>query len=143
MSLLKSLKFIAQPADDVKAMVEARTWLIDRLEEQKRLASDQSYTRKVSKWTGKGPDRKVVELVQKVTPWWQFDQTGSYVLTVRFGRKLIEFEKGKPGIAVPSPDKLSSTIDTLITAVRNGELDQHLVKPQAKPASPSAARRPA
>jgi hypothetical protein len=38
----------------------------------------------------------------------------------------IEFEKGKAAIAVPSLDKLPSVIDTVITAVRDGELDQRL-----------------
>ena len=36
--------------------------------------------------------------------------------------------KGKAAIAVPSLDKLPSVIDTLITAVRNGELDEQLVQ---------------
>jgi hypothetical protein len=38
--------------------------------------------------------------------------------------KAIEFEKGKTAIGVPSLDKLPAVIDTLITAVRNGELEQ-------------------
>jgi hypothetical protein len=38
--------------------------------------------------------------------------------------KPIEFKKEKAAIAVPSLDKLPSVIDTLIAAVRNGELDQ-------------------
>lgn len=38
--------------------------------------------------------------------------------------KPIEFEKGKPAIAVSSLDKLPSIIDTLITTIWNGELDQ-------------------
>ncbi|WP_426526772.1 hypothetical protein [Bradyrhizobium sp. McL0615] len=37
--------------------------------------------------------------------------------------QAIEFEKGKAGIAVPSKDKLPTVIDTLIAAVRAGELD--------------------
>jgi hypothetical protein len=37
--------------------------------------------------------------------------------------KPIEFEKGKAGIVVPSTDKLPAVIDTLIAAVRAGELD--------------------
>jgi len=44
----------------------------------------------------------------------------------RSGWKPVEFEKGKAAIAVPSLDKLPSTIDTGFTAVRNGELDQQL-----------------
>jgi hypothetical protein len=60
--------------------------------------------------------------------WWRQHPNGSYALFVRSGLKPIEFEKGKAAIAVPSLDKLPSVIDTLITAVRNGELDEHLVQ---------------
>ena len=44
-------------------------------------------------------------------------------MSIEFGAKPIEFEKGKAGIAVPSKDKLPTVIDTLIAAVRAGELD--------------------
>ena len=83
---------------------------------------------------------------QRVTPWWQPDQGGAYVLTIRFGRRVIEFEKDKPGIAVPALDKLPSIIDTVIAAARAGELDQYMKpvkKPQvtAKAMSTPAAKR--
>jgi hypothetical protein len=44
-------------------------------------------------------------------------------MSIKFGAKPIEFEKGKAGIVVPSKDKLPTVIDTLIAAVRAGELD--------------------
>jgi hypothetical protein len=141
MSLLKSLKFAAQPQDEVRAIVESRTWLIERLEEQKRLLADPAYTRKVIRWSGRGDERKQTESIQKVSPWWQPDQGGTYVLTVRFGRNLIEFEKGKPGIVAPSLDKLPSIIDTVIGAVRGGELDQHL-RPRTRQIGALAASPP-
>jgi hypothetical protein len=50
---------------------------------------------------------------------------------VRYGSKPIEFEKGKSVIVVPSKDQLAATIDTVIGAVRAGELDEHLAA-QAK-----------
>jgi hypothetical protein len=55
--------------------------------------------------------------------------------------KPIEFEKGNPAIAVPSLDKLPSMIDTLITAVRNGELDQQFAEASkhANPRKPKPA----
>jgi hypothetical protein len=43
-------------------------------------------------------------------------------MSIKFGAKPIEFEKGKAGILVPK-DKLPAVIDTLIAAVRAGELD--------------------
>jgi hypothetical protein len=54
--------------------------------------------------------------------------TGSYLFTIRSGWKPIEFDKGKSAIVVLSHDKLPAIIDTLITAVRNGELDEHLAQ---------------
>jgi hypothetical protein len=62
---------------------------------------------------------------------------GSYVFFVRSGSKPIEFEKGKNAIAVSSLDKIPLVIDILITAVRNGELDDQLAQGK-KP--PTAAR---
>jgi hypothetical protein len=42
--------------------------------------------------------------------------------------KLSEFEKGKNAIIVPSKDQLVTTLDTVITAVKAGELDEHLTQ---------------
>ena len=69
----------------------------------------------------------MVEKQQRVPLWWRQHPNGSYAFFVRSGLKPIEFEKGNAAIAVPSLDKLPSVIDTLITAVRNGELDEQLV----------------
>ena len=68
---------------------------------------------------------------RNVRPWWQTDVTGATVFTVRYGFRPIEFEKGKAGIAVPSKEKLVNVIQTIIAAVRAGELDA-LLTPQAK-----------
>jgi hypothetical protein len=39
-------------------------------------------------------------------------------MSIKFGARPIEFEKGKAGIVVPSKEKLPAVIDTLISAVR-------------------------
>jgi hypothetical protein len=67
-------------------------------------------------------------------PWWRLNANGSYVFFIRSGSKPIEFEKGKNAIAVPSLDKVPLIIDILITAVRNGELDEQLA--QTKKSAP-------
>ena len=61
-------------------------------------------------------------------------------MIVKVGSKRIEFEKGKAAIAVPSLDKLASVIDTLIKAVRAGELDEQL-KQSSKFGSPIPSRK--
>jgi hypothetical protein len=77
----------------------------------------------------------LAETKQRVLPWWSAQPNGSLVFFIRSGWKPIEFEKGKAAIAVPSLEKLPSVIDTLISAVRNGELDEQLAQAssQARP----------
>jgi hypothetical protein len=74
---------------------------------------------------------------QRVLAWWRANADGSYVFFVPWGGKPIEFEKGKNGIAIGSLDKIHLVIDILITAVRNGELDEQL----AHTKKPTAALR--
>jgi regulator of RNase E activity RraA len=50
---------------------------------------------------------------------------------VRAGGRAIEFEKGKTAIVVPGMDQFGLTIETVIAAVRAGELDE-LLSQQAK-----------
>ena len=61
-------------------------------------------------------------------------------LTVRYGFKPIEFEKGKAGVTVPSKEKLVGVLDTMIAAVRAGELDTILAQHGAGRAVPKAKR---
>ena len=61
-------------------------------------------------------------------PWWREDALGTVGLTVRYGAKALEFEKGKSSIIVPSKDQLVATLDTVIAGVKAGELDEHLAQ---------------
>src|SRR6478672_10264758 len=126
---LKSLTFTALPKREANPVQERRTKTIARLEEQKQLFADPNYTRKV-RTSVKSEDgvRTIVEKQQRVSPWWIQLTDGSCLFTIRSGWKPIEFDKGKSAIVVLSHDKLPAIIDTLITAVRNGELDEQLVQ---------------
>jgi hypothetical protein len=126
MAVLKSLTFTALPASGGNQVIDRRTKVIARLEEQKLILKDPNYTRAVRNWVKKDGERVMVEKQQRVPLWWRQHPNGAYALFVRSGLKPIEFEKGKAAIAVPTLDKLPSVIDTLITAVRNGELDEQL-----------------
>jgi Family of unknown function (DUF6641) len=126
---LKSLTFTVLPKIEANPVQERRTKTIARLEEQKLLFNNPNYTRTV-RTSVKGEDgfRSVVEKQQRISPWWVQTSDGSYLFTIRSGWKPIEFDKGKSAIVVLSADKLPSIIDTLIAAVRNGELDEHLAQ---------------
>jgi len=77
----------------------------------------------VSRWVRNDAGSKERVQLQKCE-----DVLGTVGLTVRYGAKAIEFEKGKNAIVVPSKDQLVATLDTVITAVKAGELDEHLTQ---------------
>jgi hypothetical protein len=133
MSALSSLTFTTVPRIGANPTLDRRANIIARLEEQKLLLNDPSYIRTVRTWEKKDGQLTPVDKQQRVLPWWRVNEDGSYVLFVRVGSKLIEFEKGKNAVAVPSLDKMPLVINILITAVRNGELDQQLAQTK-KPA---------
>ena len=128
MTQLKSLTFAALPrlsaADPV---IARRNKLIVRLQQQISLVQDPQFTLTRQKWISDETGVKQLRsLPKKVRAWWRTDPTGAVVLTVRYGAKPIEFERGKAAIAVGKKDKLIPTIETVIAAVEAGELDSVL-----------------
>ena len=142
MTALKSLTFTTLPQPGSNPTLDRRANAIARLEEQTLLLSDPNYTRTVRTWGKKDGEKALVEKEQRILPWWRNHSNGSYVFFIRSGGKHVEFEKGKTAIAVPSLDKLPSVIDTLIAAVRNGELDEQLTQ-ASKQATVRKSRRAA
>src|SRR3984957_8584290 len=120
--------FTAVPGRIHDPVMIRRDRLIRRLDEQKALFQNPSYVRTVQRWVEQDGQKRQVEKQQKVRPWWRTDAAGHVLLSVHFGTKPIEFEKGKAGIAVPSKEKLPALIDSLVAAVKAGELDEVLKK---------------
>ena len=123
MPVLKSLSFAAIPKSGNDPVQMRRTKFIAKLEEQKQLLKDPNHIRTVQRWTKVNGERQATNKQQAVRPWWKADPSGQVVMSVKFGAKPIEFEKGKAGIVVGSKEKLPAVIDALIAAVRAGELD--------------------
>jgi hypothetical protein len=95
MSALKSLTFTTLPKIGANPVLDRRTKLIARLEEQKLLLKDPNHTRTVRTWVKKDRQLMPVDKQQRVLPWWRVNANGSFVFFVRSGSKPIEFEKGK------------------------------------------------
>ncbi len=126
-SILKSFTFVPQPKISSDPLIIKRERLVSRLEDQKKLLADPLFVRRVKRWERKESGEKVlIDKPIRTSKWWQPDQNGGYVMTVKVGSKRIEFEKGKAAIAVPSMEKLPGVIDTLIKAIRAGELDEQI-----------------
>ena len=123
MPVLKSLSFTALPKAGNDPVQMRRAKFVAKLEEQKLLLKDPNHVRTVQRWTKVDGQRQATTKQQAVRPWWKTDPAGQVLMSIKFGARPIEFEKGKAGIAVPSKDKLPTVIDTLIAAVKAGELD--------------------
>jgi hypothetical protein len=98
--------------------------VITKLEEQNLLLKDPAHVRTVHRRTKVNGERQATTKQQAVRPWWRTDPSGQIVMSIKFGAKPVEFEKGKAGIAIPSKEKLPAVIDTLIAAVKAGEIDE-------------------
>jgi hypothetical protein len=129
---LKGLTFGAINKGRENPALARRAKLVHRLEQQKALALDPTYALTVAKWVKTEADGKdLIQLRKRVRPWWREDVLGAIGLTVRYGGRAIEFEKGKTAIVVPGNDQLAATIDAVIAAVRAGDMDELLAQ-QAK-----------
>ena len=128
MSHLKSLTFTVSPQQVARnPKLIRRQRLVDRLEEQLRLAKDASYAPVIRRWKRSEDGlRAPVEVHKHVRPWWRTDGSGNLVLVLRSGLKTLELEKGKPAVVVGSQDKLGAVLETLIAAAKAGELDAAL-----------------
>jgi hypothetical protein len=135
MTALKSLTFTTVPKIGATPVMDRRTKVIERLEEQKLLLNDPAYKRSIRTTIKKDGERTIVEKQQRVLPWWRSVPNGTYAFFIRAGFKPLEFAKGQTAVAVGSLDKVPAVIDTLIMAVRNGELDEQLAQ-AAKQATP-------
>jgi hypothetical protein len=142
MPVLKSLSFTALPKTGNDPVQMRRAKFVSKLEEQKLLLKDPNHVRAVQRWTKVNGERQATTKQQAVRPWWKTDASGQIVMSMKFGSKPLEFEKGKAGIIVPSKDKLAAVIDTLIAAVRAGELDD-LFSQAAKTGAIGKARKAA
>jgi uncharacterized protein DUF6641 len=132
--ILKSFTFVPQPKISSDPLIIKRERMVSRLEDQKKLLADPLFVRRVKRWERKeGGEKVLLERPLRTSRWWQPDQNGGYVMTVKVGSKRIEFEKGKAAIAVGSLEKVPGVIEALIKAVRAGELDEQLSQSSKSP----------
>lgn len=132
MKNLKTLTLAAAKPASHDPIPVRRAKLIDALEKQKALAADPNFVAVSHAWIVNENGVKVrTEQQKRVRRWWRSDAAGSVTLSIRYGAKRLEIEKGKPIILIPAKDKLIPTIDVIIAAVHAGELDELLAQ-QAK-----------
>jgi len=70
--------------------------------------------------------RRQVEQHKRVKQWWFVADSGKLALSVRYGTKLLELAKGKWAVEVGTDKDLVSVLETIKTAVLEGELDAQI-----------------
>jgi hypothetical protein len=95
MPVLKSLSFTALPKTGNNPVQTRRAKFVAKLKEQKLLLKDPNHVRTVQRWVKVDGERQAVTKQQAVRPWWKTDPVGQVVMSIKFGAKPIEFEKGK------------------------------------------------
>jgi hypothetical protein len=130
MTVLNTLTFakysVPSNADPV---TKRRNKLLEKIDEQILLAADDTYTpTKRVRTTDADGNTRTIETPKRVKRWWSTQTDGKVLLTVRYGARAIEFEKGKDAIEVESVEALPAMLQTVRQAVADGELDELLAK---------------
>lgn len=128
MNALKSLNIVALPKlSNSDPAMKRRAKLLVQLEQQLELAKNPSFVVSTQKWQKQDDGSKqLIEKQKRVKKWWVIDMMGNCFFTVRYGSKLLEFEKGKSAINVGDKANLAAVIEAVIAAGRAGELDAAL-----------------
>lgn len=139
MSILKSLKLTnAYPIRTSDNPVErARTKVIAALTEQKAMAeakiAGQHFASTHKVWRkGTNGERVQVEAPKRLRAGWFTDGSGQFFFGFRYAGKPIEFAKDRNAVMVGEFGNLPGIIDTLIEAVRAGELDDQFALASAE-----------
>ena len=124
MSVLKTLNFVVATKRSNDPTILRRAKLLTQLQQQRALAIDPLFIAVTQRWRkGEDGDKRLVERQKRVKRWWYVDPIGNCYLTINYGSKRLELDKGKSAIALGSKDNLVATIDAIIAAVAAGELD--------------------
>ena len=133
MSTLSVLKLTdAKKPNQVPLIVQRRNKLAKRVWQQIELAKahEQGTQFRVAKFKSYTDSatglRKQVETQIQVKQWWFTTDAGKLAISVRYGSKVLELEKGKYAIELAHEKDLAKTLNVIKTAVLEGELDAQI-----------------
>ena len=139
MSVLKTLNFVAVTKRSNDPVIMRRAKLIMQLQQQRALAENPTHIAFRQKWErAENGVKQIVERQKRIKRWWYVDPVGQCYLTINYGSKKLELEKGKSAIAVGSKDNLVATLSAVIAAVEAGELDAAISATQKTGQKPKA-----
>ena len=138
-NILNTLKLTAaRKTRALPDVVKRRNKLLQKLGEQRDLAAaleqGQHYApRRLRSLRDADTGARVVkEVAVRIKPWFWTGEKGECLLAINYGSKQIELQKGKTAIDVGTNDNLVTVLETVITAVKNGELDVQIEAASSK-----------
>ena len=142
MEMLKKLKFVQyKPNTTNNPQLDRRRKLLDKLDEQIMLAQNRDFKATRLKLTTDAAGNRVrVEVPKRVRRWWSIAADGKVQLTIRYGSKPIEFQKGKCAIELNTEAEVLGTLETVKRSVEASEFDALL---EGMAAARKTARRSA
>ena len=127
MSSLNALKVVELVKEtNTNPTLNRRKKLAKKIDEQIRVATDASYQPTVVKWIKTDEGDKKVEQPKRLKRWWHTNSEGKTILTIRYGTKALELQKGKCAVELATEDELANTLELVKAAVLNGELDAQI-----------------
>jgi hypothetical protein len=129
-SIITTLKLTAaRKARAMPDVVKRRNKLLLKLSEQRALAAALQtgvhYSpKRLRSFTDINTGQRIVkEVPVRIKPWFWTGERGETLLCVNYGSRQIEIAKNKTAIEVGTDADLITVLDTVIAAVKNGELD--------------------
>ena len=138
-SIINSLKLTAaRKSRALPDVVKRRNKLLQKLAEQRDLAAalqkGQHYAPKRLRSLRDADTgaRVVKEVAVRIKPWFWTGEKGECLLAINYGSKQIELQKGKTAIDVGDAANLVAVLETVIAAVKSGELDVQIEAASSK-----------
>lgn len=138
-SFLSTLKLTAaRKTRALPTVVKRRNKLLIKLAEQRMLADAHAHgqhytpTRFRSFADADTGTRIVKQVPVRIKSWFWTGEKGECLLAINYGSRQIELQKGKTAIDVGDVKNLCAVLDTVIDAVRNGELDLQIESASTK-----------
>ena len=139
MSALKKLSLSdhSQKRAKINPVIRSRTKFAAALQTQisivEAVGKGETYTVDRQRWSTNDAGERV-RVTKQISPraWYWTEEDGVVYLMPKIGVRPLELEKGKPTIKIGPAKELVPTLETLIQAVNDGELDHQIAEANSR-----------
>ena len=127
MAILNDLTLVTYaPKQGMDRETLRRRKLIEKIDEQIKIASDPSFTATRWVWVKGDGGSQRIEVPKRLKRWWSQSATGTTHLTIRYGSKVLALSKDGKNAIQCHYDEIAGILAKVKDAVVNGEMDEQL-----------------